>query len=107
MAQALGNPSVDPHGDPIPAPDGTIAEVVYTPLTELPVGAMAEVRRVDSMDAERLRYLAAIGLKPGTSVRIDGHQPFGGPITITTRAGTQTLGDELGALVFCLRTGAR
>jgi DtxR family Mn-dependent transcriptional regulator len=101
MAEALGNPSVDPHGDPIPAPDGTVTEVVYTPLSEVPAGTAAEVRRVDSSDAERLRYLASVGLKPGARVRVVGRHPFHGPITCETSAGTQVLGPELGALVLC------
>src|SRR5215211_6140945 len=46
MAAALGHPDVDPHGDPIPAPDGSIHELAYTPLAEIPVGETVEVRRV-------------------------------------------------------------
>src|SRR6185503_12498027 len=68
MAAALGNPHFDPHGDPIPAPDGTIDELVYTPLAELPVGETAEIRRVDTSQPERLRYLEHSGLKPGIRV---------------------------------------
>src|SRR5712691_908503 len=44
MALALGNPHFDPHGDPIPRSDGSIDELVYTPLTELPLGETAEIR---------------------------------------------------------------
>jgi DtxR family Mn-dependent transcriptional regulator len=106
MAQALGNPSVDPHGDPIPSPDGTVAEVVYTPLTELEPGVAGEVRRVDSSDGERLRYLASVGLKPGAPVRVVDCHPFRGPITVETPAGTQVVGHDLGTLVYCLRRPA-
>ncbi|MGH7590241.1 MAG: metal-dependent transcriptional regulator [Gemmatimonadales bacterium] len=102
MALALGNPSVDPHGDPIPGPDGTVAEVEYTPLPDFPIGATAEVRQVDSADAERLRYLAAIGLKPGAMVVVTARQPFDGPITVRTPGGVQVVGHDVGALVFCL-----
>ena len=102
MAQALGNPSVDPHGDPIPAPDGTIVEVIYTPLTELAAGTRAEVKRVDSSDAERLRYLASVGLKPGAVVRVTERHPFSGPVTVETQVGPQVVGHELGSLVLCL-----
>ncbi|MGH7532233.1 MAG: metal-dependent transcriptional regulator [Gemmatimonadales bacterium] len=107
MALALGNPSVDPHGDPIPGPDGTVAEVEYTPLPDFPIGTTAEVRQVDSTDAERLRYLAAIGLKPGAMVVVTARQPFDGPITVRTPGGVQVVGHDVGALVFCLpATGA-
>lgn len=104
MAQALGNPSVDPHGDPIPAPDGSIAEVVYTPLTDLPVGP-ATVRRVQSEDAERLRYLAIIGLVPGALVTVVDHQPFSGPVTVQVGAETKVIGREIGDLVLCQQSG--
>src|SRR4030095_4931812 len=38
MATALGNPEVDPHGDPIPAADGSIQELACTALSDVPVG---------------------------------------------------------------------
>lgn len=104
MAQALGNPSVDPHGDPIPAPDGTIAEVVYTPITELPAGA-AVVRRVQVEDGEKLRYLASVGLVPGADVVILSHEPFAGPVTVRVGTHTQVIGRELGELVLCHSAG--
>jgi DtxR family Mn-dependent transcriptional regulator len=105
MAQALGNPSVDPHGDPIPAPDGSIAEVVYTPLTDLPVGP-ATVRRVQAEDAERLRYLALVGLVPGAQVTVVDHQPFAGPVTVQVGAEVKVIGREIGDLVLCQQAGA-
>ena len=45
MAAALGNPGVDPHGDPIPTADGDIAEVAGMPLSEVPAGMAVEIRR--------------------------------------------------------------
>jgi DtxR family Mn-dependent transcriptional regulator len=104
MAQALGNPSVDPHGDPIPAPDGTIAEVIYTPLTEMPAGP-AVVSRVQAEDRERLRYLASVGLVPGAEVVILSHEPFAGPVTVRVGTHTQVIGHELGDLVLCHTSG--
>lgn len=101
MALALGNPSVDPHGDPIPGPDGTVAELEYTPLPEFPVGTAAEVRQVDSGDGARLRYLASIGLKPGATVVVTARQPFDGPLTVRTPLGVQVVGHDVSALVFC------
>jgi len=107
MALALGNPSVDPHGDPIPAPDGTMAELVYTPLTEVPVGESVQLRRVETGQADRLRYFAEHGLVPGAAVVVTGRQPFGGPVALRTSAGEQLLGAELAGLLLCAREGAR
>jgi DtxR family Mn-dependent transcriptional regulator len=82
MAAALGHPTVDPHGDPIPDVDGSIHEHELTPLAETPVGEAVEVRRVFHGDPERLRYLAALGLRPGATVTIVERQPFDGPVTV-------------------------
>ena len=107
MALALGNPSVDPHGDPIPAPDGTMVELVYTPLTEVPVGESVELRRVETGQADRLRYFAEHGLVPGAAVVVTGRQPFGGPVAVRTSAGEQLLGAELAGLLLCARVETR
>ncbi len=107
MADALGNPSVDPHGDPIPAPDGSMVELVYTPLSEMPVGESVEVRRVETGQADRLRYFADHGLVPGAAVTVTSRQPFGGPITVRAGGHEQLLGAELAGVLLCSRSEAR
>jgi DtxR family Mn-dependent transcriptional regulator len=101
MAVALGHPQVDPHGDPIPQADGSMVEEVVTPLSEVPVGHHVVVRRVDATDAERLRYVASLGLKPGTRLTLVQRQPFNGPITIHTGSQDQVIGNELAAALLC------
>lgn len=83
IAAHLGQPDFDPHGDPIPTVDGTLPHTPQTiRLTELPVGAMARIVRVRDQHAERLRYLAELGLVPGTSVRLVAAEPFEGPMSL-------------------------
>jgi DtxR family Mn-dependent transcriptional regulator len=106
MASALGNPRFDPHGDPIPGPDGEIAELLYTPLNEIPTGETAEIRRVDTSHAERLRYLADRGLTPGTRVKVVGRDPFNGPLMLERDGKREIIGSELAALVHCTRLAA-
>ena len=103
MAGALGNPRFDPHGDPIPGPDGEIAELLYTPLNEIPLGETAEIRRVDTSHAERLRYLADRGLTPGTRVKVVGRDPFNGPIALERDGKREIIGSELASLILCVR----
>jgi DtxR family Mn-dependent transcriptional regulator len=103
MAAALGNPGVDPHGDPIPTADGDVAEVAGMPLSDVPEGAAVEIRRVSEHEAERLRYLAALGLVPGAVVTVTGRQPFDGPITIRTAAGERVLGAAMAREILCAR----
>ncbi len=105
MAAALGDPEFDPHGDPIPAADGTMAEHAFTPIAELPVGADAVVRRVATSDPARLRYVAELGLQPGARVRVAAREPFGGPITLAVNGGEQLLGGELSGLLLCQAIG--
>jgi DtxR family transcriptional regulator, Mn-dependent transcriptional regulator len=101
MAAALGHPSVDPHGDPIPGADGSIHEFEFTPLCEVPTGETVEVRRVYQGDAERLRYLASLGLRPGAIVTVVDQQPFDGPLTVQIGAGRHVLGQELARIIRC------
>ena len=103
MATALGNPRFDPHGDPIPDQDGAMDELVYTPLAEIPTGETAEIRRVATSQAERLRFLEHSGLTPGTKVTVTEHQPFRGPITVSTEGHQQVIGHELAEQVLCVR----
>ena len=103
MATALGNPRFDPHGDPIPDQNGAMDELVYTPLAEIPTGETAEIRRVATSQAERLRYLEHSGLTPGTRVTVTEHQPFRGPITVSTAGQAKIIGHELAEPLLCIR----
>ncbi len=101
IAAALGHPSVDPHGDPIPESDGSIHEVSYTPLSDLSTGETAEIRRVAEGAPERLRYLASLGLRPGVMVRVVDCQPFGGPVTILVGDAHLPISRELAHVLLC------
>ncbi len=82
MSKALGDPRYDPHGAPIPTADGVLEEPNLIPMTEVPVGSAGEVRMVGDEDPERLRFLAALGLKPGARFTVLSRQPFNGPLTV-------------------------
>jgi DtxR family Mn-dependent transcriptional regulator len=80
IAARLGNPTVDPHGDPIPTAEFEIDEGETRSLDELPTGAVGRFVRVSDSDSEMLRYLAEHGIGLGDRVRVAGRQPFGGPV---------------------------
>lgn len=103
MAMALGNPRYDPHGAPIPTMSGEIEQLENLPLTEVPVGELAELRMVSDKDSERLRYLASLGLRPGVSFEVVGRQPFRGPVTIRVSGAPreQAIGFELAQGLLC------
>ncbi len=88
IAAHLGNPNVDPHGDPIPTLEGRLPASDDIRLADLAVGERARVVRVRDQGADRLRYLAGLGLIPGACVQIAQSAPFDGPISL--RIGAQT-----------------
>jgi DtxR family Mn-dependent transcriptional regulator len=82
IAERLGHPTTDPHGDPIPAKDGTVAEKSRTPLTEMTTGQTARVARVRDDDPNLLRYLAELGIIPNATLLVSQKAPFDGPLHI-------------------------
>lgn len=102
MATALGNPRFDPHGEPIPATDGTMASVRATPLTDAALGEWVQVRRVGTGDPERLRYLASLGIVLGADVEVVDRQPFDGPVTVWVGGEQRVLSHAMAALLLCL-----
>jgi DtxR family Mn-dependent transcriptional regulator len=97
IAARLGNPTVDPHGDPIPTAEFEIEERVTRSLDELPVGTRGCFVRVSDSDPEMLRYLADQGIALGDHLEITGRQPFGGPVFVRFGEREQPLGGQLAA----------
>ncbi|MFB3111375.1 MAG: metal-dependent transcriptional regulator, partial [Gemmatimonadales bacterium] len=105
MARAMGNPRYDPHGAPIPTSAGDLEQPEVVPMTELSVGAASELRMVNDQDPERLRFLASLGLKPGTRFKVLARQPFHGPLTLQIEGADQreqVVGYELANALACL-----
>jgi DtxR family Mn-dependent transcriptional regulator len=82
IAGKLGHPDVDPHGDPIPAEDGSIARRDLLPLDELPAGIRARVRQFLTDDAAMLEHIVARGFALDLPVEVTGRDPFDGPLTV-------------------------
>ncbi|MGQ0562887.1 MAG: metal-dependent transcriptional regulator [Gemmatimonadota bacterium] len=97
MARAIGEPSVDPHGAPIPSREGAVEEASYVALADLPVGARASIMRVADEDQDLLRHVAELMLTPGSTVRVVQRAPFGGPIALETEGRPVVIGPDLAA----------
>lgn len=78
IAVALGNPHLDPHGDPIPRRDLSLPTTSATSLSELRPGQSATIKRVRDSDAELLRYLDELGIIPEVSIEVVDHTEFDG-----------------------------
>ncbi len=97
IAAKLGNPTRDPHGDPIPTVDGRIVEPAAVALQELRPGQSGRFVRVSDADPEMLRYLSERGIAPGDDVDVLDKQPFDGPVVCRFGEAVHHLGGGLAA----------
>jgi DtxR family Mn-dependent transcriptional regulator len=95
IAAKLGNPTHDPHGDPIPDRDLVIDEGQTESLDSLPVGTGGRFVRVSDSDPEMLRYLSGLGIRVGDDLEVLDRQPFDGPCTVRFATQTHVLGPSL------------
>jgi DtxR family Mn-dependent transcriptional regulator len=97
IAEKLGNPTHDPHGDPIPNAALEIEEQPTDALAALATGATGVFVRVSDSDPSMLRYLAELGITPGDRFEVVDRQPFGGPLFARFHDQVRALGGELAA----------
>jgi DtxR family transcriptional regulator, Mn-dependent transcriptional regulator len=95
IAAKLGNPTHDPHGDPIPSADLELEERPCVCLASLEAGATGVIARVSDAEPEMLRYLAARGIAPGARFEVLEHQPFDGPLFVRFGDDVHVLGGDL------------
>jgi len=76
IAEALGHPERDPHGEPIPSVDLTMPSETDMPLSALRPPQKAVILRVRSGNPDLLRHLESLGLVPGAEVEAVGYSPF-------------------------------
>jgi DtxR family Mn-dependent transcriptional regulator len=95
IAAKLGNPTHDPHGDPIPTANGEIDEMPTRALAELGPGDRGRFTRVSDSNPDMLRYLSERGIAPGAELECVGREPFGGPLTVRANGRDHALGDLL------------
>lgn len=91
IAAKLGDPTVDPHGDPIPTRELTIDESGADRLADLAPGERATLIRVPDSDPQMLRYLADREIGIGEVIEMLGSQPFEGPCEIRIAERTHQL----------------
>lgn len=95
IAAKLGDPTLDPHGDPIPSRELTIEEVSTESLQSLEPGDRGTFARISDSDPDMLRYLAERGIAPGGELEVVERQPFGGPLFVRFGDEVHPLGGEL------------
>ncbi len=100
IAAKLGNPTRDPHGDPIPSRDLILEEEPTEALAAVEPGGRGTLVRVSDSDPDMLRYLSERGIRPGDAFEVVDKQPFGGPIFVSFGAEVHAFG---GALAQAMR----
>ena len=99
LEEVLGHPSTCPHGNPIPAINGTIAEESSRPLVELQENEEGMISRIAHEKTDILSYLKNQGLVPGVSVEIIQKAPFEGPITLRTSQNTIVVSQKMASII--------
>ncbi len=95
IAARLGDPTHDPHGDPIPTRELTIDEGDTESLQSLSPGARGTFTRVSDSDPEMLRFLAERGIAPGDGLEVVEKQPFDGPLFVRFSDDVHVIGGGL------------
>jgi len=96
----LGRPARDPHGDPIPPHDRAQHHEEWgTRLDAAPAGSALVVERIYDRDGAALRYLAELGVRPGTRIEVVGRGPLGGPLWVRLDGTDHAIGDRLARVV--------
>ena len=100
IAEILGYPEFDPHGDPIPNEHGELPSIDSEALALVKAPQRVKICRVPDGDSELLQYLAEIRVVPGQVVQVQDQAPFQGPLTLKIGRKTQILGWELARKIF-------
>jgi len=100
LERFLDNPSVCPHGHPIPSVEGVLPALAGVPLSSLVAGSHGVVVRVSEDDDKVVSYLGSIGLVPASRVRILEVAPFDGPMLLVVSGSEHAVSLEVARCVF-------
>ncbi|MEK7199819.1 MAG: metal-dependent transcriptional regulator [Bacteroidota bacterium] len=98
--ERLGNPKVDPHGDPIPTIDGKVSRHNYLSLAEVSAGDKLVIKRVSDFNPDMLRYMNELGLLPNVHLEVMGKEPFNGPLKVKMDDREVVVGNDLAKAIF-------
>lgn len=92
LAERLGQPTHDPHGDPIPGPDGVLPTEERTELAGIADGSRVRVARVSDEDPDLLRHLRDVGVELGAVVEVLAQRAAAGTVDVSIAGEKVTLG---------------
>jgi DtxR family Mn-dependent transcriptional regulator len=97
LDKALDFPKMDPHGDPIPAKDGSVATTSNPTLLTAPIGEDLTIVRIRDGEPEVLRYFEQRNLVPGTTIRVLDRSKVTGVIGVSINGNRIDVSKGLGA----------
>ena len=101
LAELLGHPDRDPHGDLIPAADGSFASERLKPLSETEAGQLVHIIKVSDESVSVLNHLGERGLVPGRVLVIKEVRAVDGVVTVEDEGGGEhSLGETLTRVIF-------
>ena len=99
MYKMAGEPDLCPHGEPIPAEDGTITATDDTLLSQAEAGKEYTITRLTTREFDRLQYMEALGLIPGNTFEVIHVAPFDGPMQLHMEREYRIIGNNLAQLI--------
>ena len=96
----LGQPDVDPHGEPVPTAEGVIPPIKGRPLDGFKPGDSVRIMRVSDDSSAILQHTAKLGLSLGTRLTIREKRVFDGSLVVTAEAGEIFLSREVAGAIF-------
>jgi DtxR family Mn-dependent transcriptional regulator len=100
MDELAGHPTRCPHGEPIPSREGVMPVLKDEQLVNVPSGSDCVVSRVRTHNAEKLRYIAELGLVPGVPFHLLSCAPFQGPLRLQMQPHDHIIGYELSESIW-------
>jgi DtxR family transcriptional regulator, Mn-dependent transcriptional regulator len=105
IADKLGHPQRDPHGDPIPDANGRMARPEAEQLSEVPDGYIGRVVRISDRNPHLLRYLESESVRVDAPFTLLRRRPFGSSLIVQLGDGAELeLGDEAAASIWVAET---
>lgn len=100
LDEALGFPTVDPHGHPIPTRDGVLVGKDDTALSECRVGDVVRVSRVEDDDAEILQHASQIGLALNSKIIVKDKKSFDGSMVVKVGTKHRFISKQVADAIF-------
>lgn len=96
----LGNPRVDPHGDPIPTKEGAFKKSVKKLISELPVGCQGVCVGVNDSSVAFLKFLDKNRISLGDTLTILEKEDFDGSVSIAINEKEMRISDQIASNLF-------